>query len=102
MYSYGDRTRAVKRYIKLGKRVASTIHQLGDPTANALKSWHREYEKSLHLSRGYLRSHSKYSQAQIKLAVEHFLAHGRGIAAAIKALGYLFAACLDSQSAPYA
>jgi transposase-like protein len=42
MYSYEDRIRAVKLYIKLGKRIAATIHQLGYPTKNALKSWHRE------------------------------------------------------------
>ena len=32
MYSYEDRIRAVKLYIKLGKRVAASIHQLGYPT----------------------------------------------------------------------
>ena len=41
MYSYDDRLRAVRLYIKLGKRVGVTIQQLGYPTKNALKSWHR-------------------------------------------------------------
>jgi transposase-like protein len=45
MYSYDDRLRAVQLYIKLGKRVGLTIRQLGYPTKNALKSWHREYEQ---------------------------------------------------------
>jgi len=45
MYSYEDRLRAVRLYIKLGKRVVLTIRQLGYPTKNALKSWHREYEQ---------------------------------------------------------
>ncbi|MBA4143363.1 MAG: transposase, partial [Nitrosospira sp.] len=45
MYSYEDRIRAVKLYIKLGERIAATIRQLGYPTKNALKSWHREYEQ---------------------------------------------------------
>jgi hypothetical protein len=31
MYSYDDRIRAVELYIKLGKRVAPTIRQLGYP-----------------------------------------------------------------------
>lgn len=44
MYSYEDRLRAVRPYIKLGKRVGLTIRQLGYPTKNALKHWHREYE----------------------------------------------------------
>ena len=30
--------------IKLGKRVAQTIHQLGYPTESALKGCHRAYE----------------------------------------------------------
>jgi putative transposase len=41
MYSYEDRFRAVRLYIKLGKRVVLTIRQLGYPTKNAIKSWHR-------------------------------------------------------------
>ena len=44
MYSYQYRIRAVGLLIKLGKRVAQTIHQLGYPTENALKGWHRAYE----------------------------------------------------------
>ena len=45
MFSYEDRLRAVRLYIELGKRVGLTIRQLGYPTENARKSWHREYEK---------------------------------------------------------
>ena len=36
MYSYEDRVRAVELYIKLGKRIAATIRQLGYPTKNSL------------------------------------------------------------------
>jgi len=46
MYSYEDRIRAVKLYMKLGKRTGATIRQLGYPTKNALKSWHREFEQT--------------------------------------------------------
>ncbi|WP_442080858.1 hypothetical protein [Rhizobium johnstonii] len=41
MYSYEDRMRAVQLYIKLGKRANAAIRQLGYPTKNALKHWHR-------------------------------------------------------------
>ena len=37
MYSYEERLRAVKLYIKLGKRVLATIRESGYPTKNALK-----------------------------------------------------------------
>ena len=88
MYSYEDRIRAVKLYIKLGKRAGATIRQFGYPTKNSLKSWHEQYEQGLDLSRGYVRAKPKYSQAQRRQAVQHHLEHGRCIAFTIKALGY--------------
>ena len=45
MYSYEDRIRAVKLYLKLGKRIAATLRQLGYPTKNSLLSWYREYQE---------------------------------------------------------
>lgn len=87
MYSYEDRLRAVRLYIKLGKRVGLTIRQLGYPTKNALNSWCREYEQRLDLPTAYVRP-PKYSQAQMERAVKHYLEHGRCLSATIKALGY--------------
>nr|WP_316639732.1 hypothetical protein [uncultured Roseateles sp.] len=52
MYTYEDRMRAVELYIKLSKLARATIRPLGYPTKNALKSWHREYERQLDLARG--------------------------------------------------
>jgi transposase InsO family protein/transposase-like protein len=95
MYSYEDRLRAVGLYIKLGKRVALTIRQLGYPTKNALKSWHREYERRLDLPAGYARQ-PMYSQAEKERAVEHYLEQGRCFAATIKALGYPSRALLSA------
>ncbi len=68
MYSYKDRLRAVKLYIKLGKRVGLTIRQLGFPTINALKTWCREYERRRDLAAVYVRP-PRYSQAQRDQAV---------------------------------
>ena len=87
MYSYEDRVRAVKLYIKLGKRIGATIRQLGYPTKNALKSWHREFERSRDLPRRYARSKPKYSDEQKKPAVDHYLDHGRYMTVTMKALG---------------
>ncbi len=87
MYSYEDRLRAVRLYIKLDKRVAVTIRQLGYPTKNALKGWHREYEQHLDLTAVYMRP-PKYSRALKEQAVKHYLEHGRCLSATIKALGY--------------
>ncbi len=88
MYSYEDRVRAVRLYIKLGKRIAATIRQLGYPTKNSLKSWHQEYERCHDLRSGYVRSKPKYSPEQKKAAVEHYLSHDRCAAETIRALGY--------------
>ncbi len=77
MYSYEDRTRAVKLYIKLGKRTGATILQLGYPTKNSLKSWHREHEQGHDFPAGYVRLRSKYSYEQKRVAVEHYLNHDR-------------------------
>ena len=88
MYSYEDRIRAVELYIKLGNRVRATIRQLGYPTKNALKGWHREYEQRLDLPVGYAVRVPKYSYAQKEAAVAHYLAHDRCVAATMRALGY--------------
>jgi transposase-like protein len=87
MYSYEDRLRAVRLYIKLGKRVGLTIRQLGYPTESALKGWYREYKERGNLSAGYVRP-PMYCKAQKDRAVEHYLEHGRCIAATIKSMGY--------------
>ena len=44
MCTYEERIRAVKLYIKFGKRLKATIRQLGYPTKNSLIGWCREYE----------------------------------------------------------
>jgi len=87
MYSYEDRLRAVRLYIKLGKRVGATMRQLGYPTKNALKSWYREYEQERDVRTGYARL-PKYSPDDKERAVRHYLECGRCLAATIKALGY--------------
>ena len=88
MYSYEDRIRAVELFIKLGKRVRATIRQLGYPTKNALKGWHREYEQHLDLPVGFAGRGPKYSQAQKEAAVEHYVTHDRCVSATMRALGY--------------
>ena len=99
MYSYEDRIRAVKLYIKLGKRIGATLRQLGYPTKNALKSWHREFEQRQYLPAASVRSWQKYSDEHKQAAVEHYFNHDRCMTGTIKALGYpcrdTFAAWID-------
>lgn len=88
MYSYEDRVRAVRLYLKLGKRIRATTRQLGYPTKNSLKAWHREYEQRHDLRTGYVRATPRYSAEQKQAAVDHYLSHDRCAAATLRALGY--------------
>ncbi len=45
MYSYEERLRAVKLYLKLGRRMNASLRQLGYPTKNSLKAWCAEFER---------------------------------------------------------
>jgi putative transposase len=87
MFSYEDRMRAVQLYLKLGKRVAATIRQLGYPTKNTLKGWHREFLQNQDL-RVKKRPVPRYSTLQKQVAVEHYKDHGRCMSFTLKSLGY--------------
>ncbi|MBK1824651.1 hypothetical protein JIN76_31430 [Burkholderia sp. 500H] len=52
MYSYEERIRAVKLYLKLGKRLTATVRQLGYPTTKSLERWYQMYERCLDLPKG--------------------------------------------------
>ena len=88
MYSYEDRIRAVKLYIKFGKRTGQTIRQLGYPTKNSLTGWYREHEQDRDLRAGYARVRQKCTSEQMQAAVQHYLNHDRCVASTLRALGY--------------
>ncbi len=66
MYSYEDRIKAVRLYLKLGKRLGVTIRQLGYPTKNTLIGWYREFLAKQSLRAGYTRSRDRFTAAQSK------------------------------------
>lgn len=88
MYTYKDRIKAVRLYLKLGKRLGVTIRQLGYPTKNTLIGWYREYLAKQDLRVGYSRSRGRYTDAQKYKAVEHYLDQGRCMAFTLRDLGY--------------
>ncbi len=88
MYSYEERMRAVELYIKLGKRLRATIRELGYPTKNALKGWHREYERGQDLATRSVPRAPKFSESQKQVALEHYASQGRCISWTLRALGY--------------
>lgn len=52
MYTYEDRIKAVRLYLKLGRRLGATIRKLGYPTKNTLIGWYREYLANQDLKAG--------------------------------------------------
>ena len=88
MYSYEERMRAVELYIKLGKRLGATIRELGYPTKNALKGWHREYELRQDLRIRSAPRTPKFSAKQKQVAVEHYAIQGRCVSWTLRALSY--------------
>ena len=52
MYSYEERLRAVKLYIKYDHSLSAVIRELGYPSHQALLQWYREYmtQGDLHVS----------------------------------------------------
>jgi transposase InsO family protein/transposase-like protein len=88
MYSYEDRIKAVRLYLKLGKRLGVTIRQLGYPTKNTLIGWYREFIAKQSLRAGYNRSRDRFTVEQKQHAVQHYLDHGHCIAFTLRVLGY--------------
>lgn len=88
MYTYDERLRAVKLYLKFGKRSRATIRQLGYPTKNSLRDWYQEFLERGDLQVTYVRSKQKYSVKQKNIAIEHYMNYGRCFSATLKALGY--------------
>lgn len=68
MYSYEDRIKAVRLYLKLGKRLGVTIRQLGYPTKNTLIGWYREFIAKQSLRAGYIRARDRFTVVQTQNA----------------------------------
>lgn len=87
MYSYKDRLKAVKLYIKYNLSIADTIRELGYPSRNMLRQWYQEYTEAGELHRQHGKK-SKYSLEDKKRAISYYMEHGRNMARTIKAIGY--------------
>ncbi len=87
MYSYEERIRAVKEYIKQGYRANRTVAKLGYPTRQALRTWYREYEKNGDLHRKFNKE-SPYTEEQ-KKAIAYYYENGRNLTKTSRELGYV-------------
>lgn len=87
MYSYEDRIKAVKLYIKYDLSAVDTARELGYPSRKMLVRWYKEYQKTGGLHERRIKP-PKYTPAQMKIAVNYYLEHGRNISRTVRAIGY--------------
>lgn len=90
MYSYEERLRAVKLYIKYDHSLSAVIRELGYPSHQALLQWYREYitRGDLHAKCVRRRRRCKYTMEQRRAAVAYYQEYGQNLARTVKKLGY--------------
>lgn len=90
MYSYEERLRAVKLYIKYDHSLSAVIRELGYPSHQALLQWYREYitQGDLHAECVRHRRRCKFTMEQRKAAVAYYQEQGQNLARTVKKLGY--------------
>ena len=87
MYSYEQRIKAIKLYIRYGCRVSAVIRELGYPNRHSLLRWYEEYLKLGELP-SKRKSTPRYSEEQKQAALKHYTEHGRCITYTLESLGY--------------
>jgi len=88
MYSYEERTKAVKLFIQYDCSPSMVIRELGYQSRNILTNWYKEYKMTETLRSDDLRGPVKYSKEQRVQAVQYYLEHGHSISRTVRALGY--------------
>ena len=76
MYSYKDRLKAVKLYIKYDLCAADTVRELGYPDRKMLIRWYKEYQRTGGLHKQFAKP-SKYTLDNMQTAVDYYLEHGQ-------------------------
>lgn len=89
-YSREQRRRAAELYERYEHSAADVIRELGYPSKEALRMWHRDWleerRTGIPSSRG--EHYSRYTDGQRRAAVEHYLTHGRRLSRTIRQMGY--------------
>ena len=86
----GAARRAVELYERYEHSAADVIRELGYPSKEALRMWHRDWleerRTGIPSSRG--EHYSRYTDGQRRAAVEHYLTHGRRSGRTMRRMGY--------------
>ncbi|WP_240542196.1 hypothetical protein [Bifidobacterium sp. CP2] len=89
-YTREQRRRAVELYVRYECCAADVIRELGYPSREALRMWHRDWleerETGVPSRRG--ERYARYTQEQKRAAVDHYLTHGRRASRTMRQMGY--------------
>ena len=88
MFCAEQRRVAIETFIKYGHSYADTIAELGYPNRATLRLWWKEYESTGEIPEGKGTRQSKYTDEQMRAAVDHYLEHGRSLSRTMRAMGY--------------
>ncbi len=88
MFSTKQRTKAMETFIKYDHSYADTIAELGYPTRSTLGIWWKEYRATGEVPAGVYEREPRYSDGQRRVAVDHYLAHGKRLTRTMRMLGY--------------
>ena len=88
MFSTEQRKIAIETFIRFDHSYADTIAELGYPTRHSLRAWYKDY-----LEHGEVRPPKRQREPKLALemrqaAVDHCLAHGKGLARTMRKMGY--------------
>ena len=88
MHGTGRRKSAIETYVKFDLSAADTVAELGYPARRSLGAWRKDYPEH-----GEVRPPKRQREPRLALemgqtAVDHCLAHGKGLARAMRRMGY--------------
>ena len=72
MYSYEERIKAVKLFIKYDNSIAAVIRELGYPSRNMLLRWYAEYKENGKLHKSYKKA-IRFTEKQKLYAVQYYI-----------------------------
>ena len=89
-YTREQRQRAVELYVKYEGCAADVIRELGYPSREALRMWHRDWldEQETGVSSQRGERYARYTEEQKRAAVDHYLTHGRRASRTMRQMGY--------------
>lgn len=89
-YSKEQRRCAVELYVRYECCAADMVRELGYPSREASRMWHRDWLEEQRTGVPSTRGerYARYTTEQKRAAVDHYLTHGRRASRTMRRLGY--------------